>query len=126
VLPYATLEPIRDQLMQSFMGEKLGRDSTWEEHFATEAWQADMRAQVVLHEMQMPLKRILAMEVGDTIPFDVRADTPAFLRCGDWTLTEGRIGRLDDKMAIQVTKPLRRSKTNLAAFESGTKGPAET
>ena len=36
LLPYATIEPIREQLLQMFMGEKFGRDPIWEGHLATE------------------------------------------------------------------------------------------
>ncbi|MDX1486325.1 MAG: flagellar motor switch protein FliM, partial [Alphaproteobacteria bacterium] len=35
VIPYATLEPVRDLLLQMFMGEKFGRDAIWESHLAT-------------------------------------------------------------------------------------------
>ncbi|MDP3328132.1 flagellar motor switch protein FliM, partial [Parvibaculum sp.] len=38
LLPYATLEPIRELLLQMFMGEKFGRDTIWESHLATELW----------------------------------------------------------------------------------------
>ena len=31
---------------------------------------------------------------------------------------DGRIGRVDDKIAVQVVSPLRRSKTTIAAFDS--------
>ncbi len=34
MLPYATLEPAREVLLQQFMGEKFGRDSIWETHLA--------------------------------------------------------------------------------------------
>src|SRR5262249_5378328 len=34
LLPYATIEPIRDVLLQMFMGEKFGRDPIWEGHLA--------------------------------------------------------------------------------------------
>jgi len=33
LLPYATIEPIRNVLLQMFMGEKFGRDPIWEGHF---------------------------------------------------------------------------------------------
>src|SRR5215467_12911479 len=39
LLPYATIEPIRDVLLQMFMGEKFGRDPIWEGHLATEIGQ---------------------------------------------------------------------------------------
>ena len=38
LLPYATLEPVRELLLQMFMGEKFGRDSIWETHLAEELW----------------------------------------------------------------------------------------
>jgi flagellar motor switch protein FliM len=34
LLPYATLEPVRELLLQMFMGEKFGRDPIWEGHLA--------------------------------------------------------------------------------------------
>ncbi len=121
LLPYATIEPIRDLLLQSFMGEKLGRDPIWEGHLATEIWQSRIGVEAVLHETRMPLKRIAQLEVGDTLTFDKRADGLITLRCGDVVLTEGRVGRLDDRVAVQIARPLRRSRTTLAAFEASAK-----
>jgi flagellar motor switch protein FliM len=125
ILPYATIEPIRDLLLQSFMGEKLGRDAVWEGHLATEIWQADIAVEAVLHETRMPLKKMLSLEVGDTLTFDVGPDAPVILRLGDVVLSQGRIGRIDDQVAIQVMRPLIRSRTTLAALESGATGRRE-
>ncbi|HRJ12945.1 MAG TPA: flagellar motor switch protein FliM, partial [Alphaproteobacteria bacterium] len=36
IIPYATLEPVRELLLQQFMGEKFGRDNIWETHLANE------------------------------------------------------------------------------------------
>ncbi|WP_089174749.1 flagellar motor switch protein FliM [Bosea sp. AS-1] len=118
LLPYATIEPIRELLLESFMGEKLGRDPIWENHLATEVWQAGVDVTCVLHETRMPLKRVMKLEIGDTLMFDARPDSTVSLRCGDFIVTEGRIGRVDGKIAVQVVSPLRRSKTTLAAFDS--------
>src|ERR1700728_9929 len=54
LLPYATIEPIRSVLLQMFMGEKFGRDSTWEGHLATEIGQAQIAVDAVLYEAQLP------------------------------------------------------------------------
>ncbi len=118
LFPYATIEPIRELLMQSFMGEKLGRDHIWEGHLATEIWQADLTMEAVLHEMMLPLKRVMALKVGDTLMFDAKPSDLITVRCGDWPLTQGRIGRIDDNIAVQVTRPLRRSRTTLQAYEA--------
>lgn len=118
LFPYATIEPIRELLMQSFMGEKLGRDHTWESHLATEIWQADSTMEAVLHEMMLPLKKVMSLKVGDTLMFDTKPTDLISVRCGDWALTQGRIGRIDDSIAVQLTRPLRRSRTTLQAFEA--------
>jgi flagellar motor switch protein FliM len=117
LLPYATIEPIRSVLLQMFMGEKFGRDPIWEGHFATEISQAEIAVDAVLYESDIPLKQLMKLKVGDTLPLDMRADATVTVRCGSVTLTEGRMGRVGDRVAIRVTKPLRKPKMTLAMFE---------
>ncbi len=119
LLPFATIEPIRELLLQSFMGEKLGRDPTWESHLSTEVYLASVDLEAVLHEMQMPLRQIVNLKKGDTLLFDVKADPVVQIRCGDQPVTEGRMGRLGENIAVQVLGPLIRSRTTLAVFEQG-------
>jgi len=117
LLPYATIEPIRSVLLQMFMGEKFGRDPIWEGHFATEVAQAEISVDAVLYEAEVPLKSLMKLKVGDTLPLEMRADALVAVRCGNVTLTEGRMGRVGDRVAIRVTKPLRKPKTTFAMFE---------
>jgi flagellar motor switch protein FliM len=117
LLPYATIEPIRSVLLQMFMGEKFGRDPIWEGHFATEVAQAEISVDAVLYEAEIPLKQLMSLKVGDTLPLDMRADALVSVRCGSVILTEGRMGRVGDRVAIRVTKPLRKPKTTFAMFE---------
>jgi len=67
LLPYATLEPIRELLLQHFMGEKFGRDSIWETHLAEELWKSEIEAEVVVAEAKSTLNTILNLKVGDTL-----------------------------------------------------------
>src|SRR5258705_3460279 len=67
LLPYATLEPIRKLLLQQFMGEKFGRDSIWETHFATELWSTRIDIEAILDEQSMPLNQVMNLEVGQTM-----------------------------------------------------------
>jgi flagellar motor switch protein FliM len=117
LLPYATIEPIRELLLQSFMGEKLGRDPIWENHLATEVYQASLDLDAVLHETSLPLRQILNLKVGDTLLFEVNADPVVKLRAGDEIITEGRMGRVGQNVAVQVLAPLQRSRTTVAIFE---------
>jgi flagellar motor switch protein FliM len=117
LLPYATIEPIRSVLLQMFMGEKFGRDPIWEGHFATEVAQAQISVDAVLYEADIPLKQLMKLKVGDTLPLEMRADALVAVRCGNVTLTEGRMGRVGDRVAIRVTKQLRKPNTTFAMFE---------
>jgi flagellar motor switch protein FliM len=118
LLPYATIEPVRDLLLESFMGEKIGRDPIWENHLATEIYQATVPIEAVLHQEMMPLSRIMGLDIGDTLIFDAKPDRFITLRCGDFGVTEGRVGRVDDKIAVQTVAALRRSRTTIGVFDT--------
>jgi flagellar motor switch protein FliM len=117
LLPYATIEPIRGVLLQMFMGEKFGRDPIWEGHLATEIGQAEVAVDAVLYEARLPLRRMMALEVGDTLMLEIKPDVLVAVRCGDVTLSEGRMGRVGDRVAVRVAKTLRRPRTTFAMFE---------
>jgi flagellar motor switch protein FliM len=117
LLPYATIEPIRAVLLQMFMGEKFGRDPIWEGHLATEIAQAQISVDAVLYEARLPLRQMMALKVGDTLTLEVKPDALVTVRCGDVALTEGRMGRVGDRVAVRVAKALRKPKTTFAMFE---------
>jgi flagellar motor switch protein FliM len=117
LLPYGTIEPIRAVLLQMYMGEKFGRDPIWEEHLATEISQAQIAVDAVLFEAQLPLRNIMKMNVGDTLPLELKPDALVTVRCGDTALTEGRMGKVGDRVSVRVAKPLRKPKTTFAMFE---------
>ena len=106
LLPYATLEPIRKMLLQQFMGEKFGRDNIWEGHLATELWTTQMEVRAVLDEQQLPLSRVLDLQVGDTMMLNATPDSLVELRAGSIPLTRGRMGRRNHSIAIRAEAPL--------------------
>src|ERR1700749_3491671 len=117
LLRYAPVEPIRSVLLQRDMGEKCGRVQIWEGRFAIDVAQAQISVDAVLYEADIPLKQLMRLKVGDTLPLDIRPDALVAVRCGSTMLTEGRMGRVGDRVAIRVTKQLRKPITTLAMFE---------
>jgi flagellar motor switch protein FliM len=117
LLPYATIEPIRAVLLQMFMGEKFGRDPIWEGHLATEIGQAQVGVDAVLYEAKLPLRQMMNLSVGDTLMLELKPDALVTVRCGDVTLTEGRMGKVGDRVAVRVAKSLRKPRTTFAMFE---------
>ena len=102
MIPYATLEPVRDLLLQMFMGEKFGRDSIWETHLASELWHTDVAIRAVLDKQSLSLNDVLRMKVGTHLPLSVRPDDEVKLVCGDVEMFTGRMGRKGDYMAVRI------------------------
>jgi flagellar motor switch protein FliM len=59
----------------------------------------------------------MRLEVGDTLTLELKPDALVTVRCGEVPLTEGRMGRVGDRVAVCVAKPLRKPSTTLAMFE---------
>ncbi|MBI4920638.1 MAG: flagellar motor switch protein FliM [Devosia nanyangense] len=118
LLPYATIEPIREQLLQMYMGEKFGRDPIWEGHLATEIFAADVQLEAVLHDFELPLSRALGLTPGETIMFDRSPADPVMLRCGEVDLTEAIMGHIGNHVSVRVARPLNPPKVTMAAFEA--------
>ncbi|MBX6743011.1 MAG: flagellar motor switch protein FliM [Acetobacteraceae bacterium] len=108
LLPYATLEPVRELLLQQFMGEKFGRDSIWETHLADELRHTELSLDVVLDEQTMPLASVLSLRRGDLITLNVAPGAPVRLRCGDVPLFEGELGRRENRLAVRIERELNR------------------
>ena len=102
LIPYATLEPIRDLLQQMFMGEKFGQDSIWESHLVGQMHLTDVELDVTFGEHAIPLGEVLALEIGSTLKLRSRPQDPVVLRCGTTPLLEANVGRVGDNMAIKV------------------------
>jgi flagellar motor switch protein FliM len=102
VIPYATLEPVREQLLQMFMGEKFGRDAIWETHLATTLWHTEIEVDAVLAHATMTLNDAMNLKVGSQILLDCTADPTVEVRCGEVSLFSGRMGRKGPNIAVKV------------------------
>jgi flagellar motor switch protein FliM len=113
MLPYATLEPVRELLLQQFMGEKFGRDSIWETHLAEELWNTDVDIDVVLDEQVMRLSDVMKLQPGSRILLGTQPDSMVSLRCGTIVLFEGRVGRRKNRVAVRIENPVIRPQVGL-------------
>jgi flagellar motor switch protein FliM len=102
LIPFATLEPVRELLLQMFMGEKFGRDSIWETHLAEEMWFTEVGLEAVLDTQIMPLSRVLELKVGSKFLLNATPESPVVLRCGDQPMFVGKMGKRGANIAIRV------------------------
>ena len=102
VFPYATLEPVRDKLLQRFMGEKSGRDSIWEAHMAAEVRKTSVSMNVLLGEKAMSIADLRSLEIGQTIALHKSPDDALDIACGGVKLAQAQIGQRNGKVAVRL------------------------
>jgi flagellar motor switch protein FliM len=111
LLPYATVEPIRELLLQMFMGEKFGRDSIWEAHLIEELKLTQVELTAVMDEQFVPLKEVFDLQVGSRILFNATPQSLVQMRCGGVPMYSARMGRQGDRIAVQVESQIVRKAT---------------
>ena len=104
LIPYATLEPVRDLLEQMFMGEKFGQDKIWESHLAGQMLMTEAELEVTFGEQMVPLGDILSLQVGSTLKLRNKPHDLVTLRCGQTPLLRANVGRVGDNVAIQIAE----------------------
>lgn len=106
LFPHASLEPIRDLLLQMFMGEKFGQDTVWERHLGNELRNTTVDVEVVLDEKQISLGDVMRFKVGSTLLLDCKPEDEVKLTCGGVGVTSGKLGRIGDTVAVSLSKPI--------------------
>ncbi len=106
LIPYATLEPVRELLLQMFMGEKFGCDSIWEGHLTAELWQTDVSILAVLEQVNISLGDVMNWKVGDTMDLTVSPESLVELRCGDVSMFKGNMGRKSGNIAVKIANKI--------------------
>ena len=101
---YATLEPIKNLLLQMFMGEKFGRDSVWESYLGEKVRVTDISMDAILGQRIVSMGDVMKLKVGSTIMLEQSPEDDVELLCGGIPMMEGKLGKAGDKKAIKVSK----------------------
>jgi flagellar motor switch protein FliM len=102
LIPNETIEPVREILLQSFMGEKFGQDSIWENHLSKSLWHTELDVHACFPNLMVPLNDVLKWEIGSKISFNTLPSDPVEIRCGDHLIALGKIGQKTGKVAIRL------------------------
>jgi flagellar motor switch protein FliM len=106
VLPYATMEPVRDKLLQRFMGERAGRGNIWEAHMAAELRKTEVAIDVVLGARSMMLGEVRGLQVGQTIRLNQGPDDALEVHCGGVALGHAHIGQRRHNIAVRMASDI--------------------
>ena len=106
VLPYSTLEPIRPQLSQLFMGENFGDDTNWSRHFTGVIKNSSVEIEAVFDEKEVPMDDVMSWEVGSIIEFEKKIDDMATVRSSKEPIYRGIMGEKEGHVAIKIVSQI--------------------
>ncbi len=109
-IPYASIEPVRDQIVQMFMGEKSGGDNIWSGHLRHEVWDAQVSVDTILGEADVSLEEILNWKVGSQLMLRTKPQSIVKACVGDFKILEGKVGRRDGHVSLRIEQNLVREK----------------
>jgi flagellar motor switch protein FliM len=70
--------------------------------------QTDIDIEVVLNEKAITLGDVMNFKVGSTLLLDCRPDDEVMIKCGGVDITTGKLGRVDNKIAVAISEPVKR------------------
>jgi flagellar motor switch protein FliM len=102
MLPYKTIEPVKEQMQQVFLGDKFGNDQEWGRMLLGAVNEVDLPLEAVIMNRVATVEEIVKLKIGDTIVMDHAHDKDITLRSGHIELFTGNIGKVDKKLAFNL------------------------
>ncbi|HCH6232778.1 flagellar motor switch protein FliM [Vibrio parahaemolyticus] len=115
VMPYSMVEPIRELLDAGVQSDKMETDVRWSSALREEIMDCPVNFRVNLLEKDISLRDLMELQLGDIIPIEMPEHATMFIE--DLPTYRVKMGRSEDKLAVQVSQEIERPhvvKTDLA------------
>lgn len=115
VMPYSMVEPIRELLDAGVRSDKMETDVRWSSALREEIMDCPVNFRVNLLEKNISLRDLMELQPGDIIPIEMPEHATMFVE--DLPTYRVKMGRADDKLAVQISQEIGRPhvvKTDLA------------
>jgi flagellar motor switch protein FliM len=104
VIPYSTIEPIKQKLSSSFQSENDVVDTLWTRSLQEHVQNAEATAIVKLGETDMSIGDLVSLQVGDIIPLSQEVSGELDLEIEGANKMKCLIGTYKGNRAVQVTR----------------------
>jgi flagellar motor switch protein FliM len=111
IMPYAMIEPIREQLDSGVQSDRMDGDDTWSQSLREEIEDAEVEIVPVLGKSSLTLGRLVDLKPGDVIPCDF--DGNVTLYAEGVPLLRGSYGASRGQQALKVTQRIERNKLSV-------------
>jgi flagellar motor switch protein FliM len=106
VIPYSTIEPIKNKLNSSFQSDSDKTDRVWIENLETHMEQVEANVSVNLGETNITVGDLVNLNIGDIIPLNQDCDGELMLNVEGVSKFKCFFGVSRGTRAVQVTRPV--------------------
>jgi flagellar motor switch protein FliM len=107
VIPYATIEPIKQKLSTGFQVESDQTDKRlWTSIIQEQLLETQLEIKVNLGETEIKLRDLMTLKEGDVIPLDQDASGEFDIEVENIKKFKGYYGIHHGTVAVQVTRPI--------------------
>jgi len=111
VIPYSTIEPIKQKLSTGFQVESDQTDKKlWTSIIREQLLETELDVQVNLGQSEISLKELMSLKAGDVIPLDQDANGEFDILVQEVKKFKGLYGVYHGSVAMQITKPVIKEK----------------
>ncbi len=104
VVPFSTLEPIRQKLISGFQQEIVETDHYWANMIIRHMEETELDTSVELGKTEISLRQILSLKVGDVVPLRTDASAEIPVQVEGVTRFRGLFGASRGSRAVQLTE----------------------
>lgn len=101
-IPYAMLEPIREQLDAGVQSDRIEKDESWTRAMHSQLQDAEVEVSTAIARRQISLRELSALRVGDILPIDLLPVVQVNVE--QLPIFSGEFGTHNGRNAIKVTQ----------------------
>lgn len=102
LLPYTSIEPVRDLLSQEVLGKKQGGDTIWRNHLAEELPRAGIELTAVIEQRVLPFSEVASWQPGSVFVLDRRQNDPIEVFCQGLLVCRAAMASKDERVVLRV------------------------
>lgn len=102
LLPYASIEPVRDLLSQEVLGKKQGGDTIWRSHLAEELPRTTLDLTAVIAQRTLPFSEVAGWQPGSVLMLERRQEDPIEVFCQGLMICRATMASKDERMVLRV------------------------
>ncbi len=106
VIPYSTIEPIKQKLSSSYQSENDSIDSLWTQSMHEHVKEAKSEAVVKLGEAQISVGDLISLQIGDVLPLNQEVSGELSVEIEGVQKLNCLVGEYKGSRAVQITKRL--------------------